>query len=51
MAQGLNAQMVKIYVHMSTNEYFLYSGLFAVAIGIILILITPLIKNLMQGVK
>lgn len=51
MAQGLNAQMVKVYTLISSNEYFLYSGIFAIAIGFVLILITPVIKNLMQGVK
>ncbi|ARJ51259.1 peptide MFS transporter [Staphylococcus lutrae] len=51
MAQGLNAQMVQVYVLISTHQYFLYSGLFALGIGIVLFLVSPFIKNLMQGVK
>ncbi len=51
MAQGINAQMVTMYTHISTNQYFLISGAVALLIGIILICIAPFIKNLMQGVK
>ncbi|UEX89765.1 peptide MFS transporter [Staphylococcus ratti] len=51
MAQGINTQMVHVYTVISSNEYFLYSGVIAIAIGILLIFTTPFIKNLMQGVK
>ncbi len=48
MAQGLNAQMVKIYSIISTEDYFLYSGLTALGIGVLLILVSPKLKNLMS---
>ena len=51
MAQGLNAQMVKIYTSISSNDYFLYSGIFAIIISIILLVSSPKIKTLMAGVK
>lgn len=51
MAQGLNAQMVKVYTSISTNDYFLYSGIIAIVIGAILLVFSPKIKTLMAGVK
>ncbi len=49
-AQGLNAQLVVVYEHMKQADYFLYSGLFAVAIGIILLIISPKVKRAMKGI-
>ncbi|GGI39285.1 peptide MFS transporter [Mammaliicoccus stepanovicii] len=51
MAQGINAQMVKIYTSISSNDYFLYSGIIAIVIGILLLIASPKIKSLMVGVK
>lgn len=51
MAQGINAQMVEVYTQISANIYFLYTGLIAIGIGILLFIFTPAIKKLMQGVK
>lgn len=51
MAQGLNAQMVEVYTSIDPNKYFMYSGIVAIVIGILLFLISPFIRNLMQGVK
>lgn len=49
-AQGLNAQLVVVYEHMKQADYFLYSGIFAVAIGIILLIISPKVKRAMKGI-
>ncbi|MBI5974041.1 peptide MFS transporter [Staphylococcus canis] len=51
MAQGINAQMVEVYTNISANNYFLYSGLIAVGIGVLLFVLTPFIKKLMAGVN
>ncbi|MDP4448822.1 peptide MFS transporter [Staphylococcus hyicus] len=51
MAQGLNAQMVEVYTTIEANHYFMLSGIVAIVIGLILILISPMIKKLMHGVK
>ncbi|POA01548.1 peptide MFS transporter [Staphylococcus massiliensis CCUG 55927] len=51
MAQGLNAQMVKVYTTISQGDYFLYSGIIAISIGVVLLLFSPFIKKLMAGVK
>lgn len=51
MAQGINAQMVKLYTSISTNDYFLYSGIVAIVIAALLMVASPKIKTLMVGVK
>lgn len=51
MAQGLNAQMVKLYAVISTEQYFLYSGLVAIVLAILLIFISPKIKRMMSDVE
>ena len=51
MAQGINAQMVKLYTSISTNDYFLYSGIVAIVIAALLMVASPKIKTLMAGVK
>src|SRR5699024_4140728 len=47
MAQGINAQMVKLYTSISTNDYFLYSGIVAIVIAALLMVASPKIKTLM----
>ncbi|MDW8564243.1 MULTISPECIES: peptide MFS transporter [Staphylococcus] len=49
-AQGLNAQLVVIYTKMDQSDYFMYSGLVAVVIGVLLLLISPKVKRAMKGV-
>lgn len=49
-AQGLNAQLVVVYTKMNQSDYFMYSGLIAVIIGILLLMISPKIRRAMKGV-
>ncbi|WP_210143767.1 peptide MFS transporter [Staphylococcus sp. GDX8P47P] len=49
-AQGLNAQLVVVYTKINQSDYFMYSGLFAVVIGILLLIISPKVKRAMKGV-
>ncbi|MCY1622983.1 peptide MFS transporter [Staphylococcus pettenkoferi] len=49
-AQGLNAQLVVVYTKISQMDYFLYSGIVAIANGVILFLLSPLVKKGMKGV-
>ncbi|RIN33740.1 peptide MFS transporter [Staphylococcus succinus] len=49
-AQGLNAQLVVVYTKMNQSDYFMYSGLVAVVIGILLLIISPKVKRAMKGV-
>ncbi|SCS29196.1 peptide MFS transporter [Staphylococcus caeli] len=49
-AQGLNAQLVVVYTKMNQSDYFMYSGLVAVVIGILLLLVSPKVKRAMKGV-
>ncbi|RIP35938.1 peptide MFS transporter [Staphylococcus gallinarum] len=49
-AQGLNSQLVVVYTKINQSDYFMYSGLVAVAIGIILLIISPVVKRAMKGV-
>ena len=49
-AQGLNAQLVVVYTKMNQSDYFMYSGLVAVVIGVILLIISPKVKRAMKGV-
>ncbi|MEY9141523.1 hypothetical protein [Mammaliicoccus lentus] len=43
--------MVKLYTSISTNDYFLYSGIVAIVIAALLMVASPKIKTLMAGVK
>lgn len=49
-AQGLNAQLVVAYTKMNQSDYFMYSGLIAVIIGILLLMISPKVRRAMKGV-
>lgn len=49
-AQGINAQLVVVYTKINQSDYFMYSGAFAVAIGVILLIISPIVKRAMKGV-
>ncbi|MCG7339734.1 peptide MFS transporter [Staphylococcus sp. ACRSN] len=49
-AQGLNSQLVVVYTKINQSDYFMYSGLVAVFIGIILLFISPIVKRAMKGV-
>ncbi|TDM01641.1 peptide MFS transporter [Macrococcus hajekii] len=50
MAQGLNAQLVNIYTTIDSTHYFGYFGAIAIGLGILIMLISPFIKKLMQGI-
>lgn len=47
MAQGLNAQMVKLYDLIDTKAYFMYLGSFAIIVAVILIILGPKIRKVM----
>lgn len=49
-AQGLNAQLVVVYTKINQSDYFMYSGLIAVIIGILLLIISPKVRRAMKGV-
>ncbi|MDG0842739.1 peptide MFS transporter [Staphylococcus equorum] len=49
-AQGLNAQLVVVYTKINQSDYFMYSGLVAVVIGILLLIISPKVRRAMKGV-
>ena len=49
-AQGLNAQLVVVYTKMNQSDYFMYSGLIAVIIGILLLIFSPKVRRAMKGV-
>ncbi|UDI78880.1 peptide MFS transporter [Staphylococcus taiwanensis] len=49
-AQSINSQIVVLFKIISEKEFFLYSGLFTLVIGIILIAISPIVKKAMNGV-
>ncbi|WP_427705270.1 peptide MFS transporter [Staphylococcus parequorum] len=49
-AQGLNAQLVVVYTKINQSDYFMYSGLIAVIIGILLLMISPKVRRAMKGV-
>ncbi|MCD8900281.1 peptide MFS transporter [Staphylococcus gallinarum] len=49
-AQGLNSQLVVVYTKINQSDYFMYSGLVAVVIGIVLLVISPIVKRAMKGV-
>ncbi|GEP83780.1 putative di-/tripeptide transporter [Staphylococcus piscifermentans] len=49
-AQGLNAQLVVLYKGMNPSEYFMYSGLLTIVIGVLLIVVSPMVKRGMKGI-
>lgn len=49
-AQGLNAQLVVVYTKINQSDYFMYSGLIAVIIGVLLLIISPKVRRAMKGV-
>lgn len=49
-AQSLNSQIVVLFKIISEKEFFLYSGLFTLLIGVILVAISPMVKKAMNGV-
>lgn len=49
-AQGLNAQLVVVYAKMDSGQYFLYSGLLTLAIGVLLVIISPFVRRAMKGI-
>lgn len=50
-AQGINAQLVRLYAVLSKSTYFGFLGLLAIVLGIVVLLSTPAIKKFMCGVK
>lgn len=51
MAQAINAQVVKLYSANTAGMYFGVSGAVVVVFGILLFLLVPKIRDLMQGIK
>ncbi|MCE5090552.1 peptide MFS transporter [Staphylococcus devriesei] len=49
-AQSLNSQIVVLFKMISEKQFFLYSGLFTLVIGILLVAISPMVKKAMNGV-
>lgn len=49
-AQSLNSQIVVLFKIISEKEFFLYSGLFTLLIGVILVAISSMVKRAMNGV-
>src|SRR5699024_11147534 len=47
MSQGVKAQMVKLYDLINTQQYFMYSGLIAVGVAVVLIVLGPKIRRVM----
>jgi len=50
-AQSLNSQIVVLFKMISEKEFFLYSGLFTLIIGVVLIVISPMVKKAMGDVQ
>ncbi|WP_042477105.1 peptide MFS transporter [Bacillus ndiopicus] len=50
-AQAINAQLVRVYEVVSEEVYFGMIGGASVVLGLILLVLTPLIKKAMRGVK
>lgn len=50
-AQAINAQLVRIYAVVSETTYFGVIGGFALGLGIIILIVSPIISRAMNGVK
>lgn len=50
-AQAINAQLVKLFESISEAKYFGTLGIFSIALGIIILLISPYITRAMRGIK
>ena len=50
-AQAINAQLVRIYEVVSETTYFGVLGVISIALGIVLLLISPIISRAMRGIK
>ena len=49
-AQGLNAQLVRLYNVLDSSQYFGFLGIMAVALGIIILIVSPWTKKMMGGI-
>ncbi|WEG73662.1 peptide MFS transporter [Vagococcus intermedius] len=49
-AQGLNAQLVRLYNVLDESQYFGFLGLMAIVLGIIILIISPWTKKMMGGI-
>lgn len=50
-AQGVNAQLVRLYGIMSKSTYFGFLGAIAIALAVIVFVLTPWMSKKMQGIK
>lgn len=50
-AQGVNAQLVRLYNILDKSTYFGFLGLLAVILGVVVIILTPWISGKMSGIK
>ncbi|AWE08965.1 MFS transporter [Lysinibacillus sp. 2017] len=50
-AQAINAQLVRVYEHVSETMYFGVLGGFSIVLGVIILLISPIISKAMRGIK
>lgn len=51
MGQGVNAQITQLYSDKTETLYFGIIGIVAILIGVIILMLTPMLKKYMQGVK
>lgn len=49
-AQSINSQTVVFFKRISEQQFFMYSGLFTLIIGVLLFLISPIVIRAMRGV-
>ena len=50
-AQAINAQLVRVYEAVSETMYFGVLGAISIALGVVLLLISPMISRAMRGIK
>lgn len=50
-AQAINAQLVRVYEHVSETMYFGVLGGLSIVLGIIILVISPIISKAMRGIK
>lgn len=50
-AQGLNAQLVRLYSVLDNSQYFGFLGLTAIILGVIILIVSPWAKKMMGGIN
>lgn len=49
-AQGINAQLVRLYNILDNSQYFGFLGLMAIILGVIILIVSPWTKKMMGGI-